>query len=42
MHPPDNFATRVFVVICAAAALFLIWVFANLLAEPKRRNRRKH
>jgi hypothetical protein len=41
MHPPDSFATRAFVMICAVAVLFLIWVFGNLLAEPKRRNRRK-
>jgi hypothetical protein len=41
MHPPDNFATRAFVMICAVAVLFLMWVFGNLLAEPKRRNRRK-
>jgi hypothetical protein len=41
VHPPDNFATRAFVVICVAAVLFLLWVFSNLAAEPKRRNRRK-
>jgi hypothetical protein len=41
VRPPDNFATRAVVLICTAAVLFLLWVFSNLAAEPKRRNRRK-
>jgi len=41
MHQAASFDTRVFVVLCTAAVLFLFFVFINLILEPKRRDKRR-